>query len=174
MKTSDGLLVRVKRRWKMCPSGSTLIASPGGSYGGVVDCSSIVYVWASDCRLGVEGGRDRLGLVAGGRAGGFEMREVRLVPELSCSLDTAGRNLVFLRSPEPLTLVLSWSRDKEGRSRGFLSSPPRLEPAPRLSLEAECRMVEVGLGRTEGGFGIAEVGRGRGSLDKRGIALMRF
>lgn len=56
-KTSEGLLVKVNRRRKMCPSVSGASASPGGSKGGVVDSSSIVLV----DRWGVEGGREVLG-----------------------------------------------------------------------------------------------------------------
>jgi hypothetical protein len=56
----------------------------------------------------------------------------------------------------------------DGRSFGFLSSPP-----PKLSLEGEARMTDVGLGREDVGFGIPEVGLGTGSLDGRDT-LMRF
>lgn len=35
-------------------------------------------------------------------------------------------------------------------------------------------MTEVGLGRADVGFGIPEVGLGTGSLDSRGMELMRF
>jgi hypothetical protein len=35
-------------------------------------------------------------------------------------------------------------------------------------------MTDVGLGRADVGFGIPEVGLGTGSLDSRGMALMRF
>jgi hypothetical protein len=66
-------------------------------------------------------------------------------------------------------VVRSWSLDMDGRSFGFLSSPP-----PKLSLEGEARITEVGLGKADVGFGIPEVGLGTGSLDSRGMALMRF
>lgn len=103
------------------------------------------------------------------------MREVRLVPMFRCSRDVADRNRGFRSSEELPMLLRSWFCDKEGRSRGFRSSPPMAELAPpKLSLEGEGRTIEGGLGRTDVGLGIPDVGRGTGSLERRGIALMRF
>lgn len=139
-----------------------------------MDCSSIVSGCRSAGRRGVEGALAEMGLVAAW-GGGLEIREVRLVPMLSCSRDVADRNRGFRSSEELPILLRSWFCDMEGRSRGFRSSPPMAElPPPRLSLEGEGRIIEAGLGRAAVGLGMPDVGRGTGSLERRGIALMRF
>jgi hypothetical protein len=140
-----------------------------------VDCSSIVSGCRSVGRRGVEGALAEMGLVAAAWGGGLEIREVRRVPMLSCSRDVADRNRGFRSSEELPMLLRSWFCDMEGRSRGFRSSPPMAElPPPRLSLEGEGRIIEAGLGRADVGLGMPDVGRGKGSLERRGIALMRF
>lgn len=134
-----------------------------------MDCSSIVSGCRSVGRRGVEGALGGMGFAVAAWGGGLLIREVRLVPMLSCSRDVADLNRGFRSSEELPILLRSWFCDREGRSRGFRSSPP-----PKLSLEGEGRITEAGLGRAVVGLGMPDVGRGTGSLERRGIALMRF